>query len=184
MKPGAGQAIEKLIRVLESAHGDQCQTIAVVGTHANRNVVDDVVRERPVDSVLEQHQLGDQVGVLERGLQLLADSQEARAYAAGGAAAVSVLTEEDHFGGAPADLERVAEAGLPRLRKDFLLDEGRLSPPGGAMFAVNMLVSTDGGDCYTETEVRRWLEAAGLEHEATIPVATLSRLMVGRKKAD
>jgi indole-3-glycerol phosphate synthase len=48
----------------------------------------------------------------------------ALSYAAGGAAALSVLTEEDHFGGAPADLGAVATAGLPRLRKDFVLDEG------------------------------------------------------------
>lgn len=47
----------------------------------------------------------------------------ARAYAAGGAHALSVLTEADHFGGAPRDLARTAVAGLPRLRKDFLLDE-------------------------------------------------------------
>jgi indole-3-glycerol phosphate synthase len=50
--------------------------------------------------------------------------ERARAYAAGGAAALSVLTEEDHFSGSPEDLARVAAAGLPRLRKDFLLDEG------------------------------------------------------------
>ncbi|MDP6838365.1 MAG: indole-3-glycerol phosphate synthase TrpC [Planctomycetota bacterium] len=47
----------------------------------------------------------------------------ARGYAAAGAAAVSVLTEEDHFGGNLADFARVAEAGLPRLRKDFIIDE-------------------------------------------------------------
>jgi indole-3-glycerol phosphate synthase len=45
------------------------------------------------------------------------------AYEAGGAAAVSVLTEEDHFGGNLADL-RSAAAGtaLPLLRKDFVID--------------------------------------------------------------
>lgn len=58
--------------------------------------------------------------VLARG-DLLA---RAEAYARGGAAALSVLTEEDHFDGAPEDLARVGAAGLPRLRKDFLLDEG------------------------------------------------------------
>ncbi len=49
--------------------------------------------------------------------------EQAQRYARGGAAALSVLTEEDHFRGAPADLAAVAPAGLPRLRKDFLLDE-------------------------------------------------------------
>ncbi len=48
----------------------------------------------------------------------------ARDYARGGAAALSVLTEEDHFLGSLDDLERLTPAGLPRLRKDFLLDEG------------------------------------------------------------
>lgn len=43
-------------------------------------------------------------------------------YAAGGACAVSVVTEPDHFGGDPADLERVRPAGLPVLRKDFIVD--------------------------------------------------------------
>ncbi len=47
----------------------------------------------------------------------------ARAYAAGGAKAISVLTEEAHFGGSLADLELVREAvPLPVLRKDFALD--------------------------------------------------------------
>jgi indole-3-glycerol phosphate synthase len=48
----------------------------------------------------------------------------ARAYAAGGAVAVSVLTDEAHFGGSIDDLARVAAAvPLPVLRKDFILDE-------------------------------------------------------------
>lgn len=47
----------------------------------------------------------------------------ANAYARGGAAAVSVLTEPDHFGGRNEDVEAAAGAGLPVLRKDFLLDE-------------------------------------------------------------
>ena len=34
-----------------------------------------------------------------------------------------MLTEQDHFGGHPADLRAVEHVGLPRLRKDFLLDE-------------------------------------------------------------
>src|SRR2546423_8560294 len=51
-------------------------------------------------------------------------SETARAYERGGAAAVSVLTEEDHFRGSLADLSAVKEATrLPVLRKDFIFDE-------------------------------------------------------------
>ena len=51
----------------------------------------------------------------------------AEAMVAGGAAALSVLTEPDHFGGTPGDLRRVREAvDVPVLRKDFLLAEPQL----------------------------------------------------------
>jgi indole-3-glycerol phosphate synthase len=48
--------------------------------------------------------------------------QLARAYAEGGAAAISVLTEPDHFRGSLEDLEAASVAGLPLLRKDFTID--------------------------------------------------------------
>lgn len=48
----------------------------------------------------------------------------ARGYEAGGAAAMSVLTEEDYFGGSLDDLRAVKSAvQLPVLRKDFVFDE-------------------------------------------------------------
>jgi indole-3-glycerol phosphate synthase len=51
----------------------------------------------------------------------------AAAMVAGGAAALSVLTEPEHFGGSTATLERVREAvDVPVLRKDFLLHEAQL----------------------------------------------------------
>lgn len=47
----------------------------------------------------------------------------ARAYEAGGAAAISVLTDEVFFGGALAHLAAVTTAvSLPVLRKDFIID--------------------------------------------------------------
>jgi len=47
----------------------------------------------------------------------------AHLYEAGGAAAISVLTEGDHFGGSLADLKEVTGAtSLPLLRKDFIID--------------------------------------------------------------
>ena len=54
----------------------------------------------------------------------------ADAYRAGGASALSVLTEEDHFAGALDDLRSVGFTGLPRLRKDFVLDEAMVVESG------------------------------------------------------
>jgi len=61
-------------------------------------------------------------------------AERAQSYARGGADALSILTEADHFAGRLEDLAATAAAGLPRLRKDFLLDEGmvRESLPAGA----------------------------------------------------
>ena len=48
--------------------------------------------------------------------------ETAAAYLRGGAAALSVLTEPDFFGGSLADLEAVLPVEIPALRKDFIVD--------------------------------------------------------------
>ncbi|QSW97958.1 indole-3-glycerol phosphate synthase [Haloterrigena alkaliphila] len=51
----------------------------------------------------------------------------AEAMVAGGATAISVLTEPSHFGGSPEALTRIREAvDVPVLRKDFVLREKQL----------------------------------------------------------
>ena len=60
-------------------------------------------------------------GNLDAGLQPEVIAKE---YAQGGAAALSVLTEADFFGGSPEDLATARRAsGLPVLRKDFTVQE-------------------------------------------------------------
>ncbi|MFB6085381.1 MAG: indole-3-glycerol-phosphate synthase [Halodesulfurarchaeum sp.] len=54
-------------------------------------------------------------------------SQTAEAMVSGGACAISVLTEPEHFGGSLQALEAVREAvSVPVLRKDFLLEPAHL----------------------------------------------------------
>ncbi|ELY42988.1 indole-3-glycerol phosphate synthase [Natronorubrum tibetense] len=51
----------------------------------------------------------------------------AEAMVAGGAAAISVLTEPTHFGGSPESLTRIRDAvDVPVLRKDFVLEEAQM----------------------------------------------------------
>ncbi|HEY3279396.1 MAG TPA: indole-3-glycerol phosphate synthase TrpC [Gemmatimonadales bacterium] len=65
----------------------------------------------------------------------------AGAYVRGGAQAVSVLTDEAHFGGSLADLAAVAAAvAVPVLRKDFILDELQLLEARGAGASAVLLI--------------------------------------------
>jgi 2-polyprenyl-3-methyl-5-hydroxy-6-metoxy-1,4-benzoquinol methylase len=45
--------------------------------------------------------------------------------------------------------------------QDFIMDEDRTTPAFGTTFSLNMLVGTEAGDTYTESEVRTWMEEAG-----------------------
>lgn len=60
----------------------------------------------------------------------------------GGAAALSVLTEPDHFGGSPEALTRVREAvDVPVLRKDFILEPAQLDTvPADAVLVIARFV--------------------------------------------
>lgn len=63
-------------------------------------------------------------GVLAEGLDPV---RQARIYEQAGAAAVSVLTEPEHFSGSNRDLTAVSEAvGIPVIRKDFILDAAQV----------------------------------------------------------
>ncbi|MCE7010302.1 indole-3-glycerol phosphate synthase TrpC [Kibdelosporangium philippinense] len=69
-------------------------------------------------------------------------------YALGGAAAISVLTEQRRFGGSLADLAAVRKAvDVPLLRKDFIVTPYQLweARAWGADLALLMVVSLPGG---------------------------------------
>ena len=86
--------------------------------HAFRQALSDGAR---VNVIAEFKRASPSKGEIRAGARA---AEIARAYEAGGAAAVSVLTEEDFFRGSLRDLSEVREAvGLPVLRKDFIFDE-------------------------------------------------------------
>ena len=81
----------------------------------------------------------------------------AAAYEAGGAAAISVLTEPTFFDGAPDHLRAVRQAvALPLLRKDFIVCEYQLVEAAAlGADAVLLIVSA-----LTDAELRRLIAAA------------------------
>lgn len=81
-------------------------------------------------------------------------------------------------------VQKCARALIPGGRlciKDFFLEPARTSPPWGALFAVNMLVGTDGGDCYTIDEAKEWLTSAGLTFDSVLIQTPQSSLVIGKK---
>lgn len=67
--------------------------------------------------------------------------------------------------------------------QDHIMAEDRTSPARGAIFALNMLVNTRGGDTYTEREMREWLEKAGCVSIERIATGMENDLMVGAAPA-
>jgi indole-3-glycerol phosphate synthase len=80
---------------------------------------------RPGTSLIAEHKRrSPSAGEIREGASV---TEIVRAYELGGAAALSILTEERHFGGSLADLtEARASSDLPILRKDFTVDPYQL----------------------------------------------------------
>ena len=64
--------------------------------------------------------------------------------------------------------------------KDFVMNEDRITPADGALFALNMLVNTERGDTYTESEIRQWLLNAGVKEIQRIETESMSGLIIGK----
>jgi len=65
---------------------------------------------------------------------------------------------------------------------DFIMNEDRLSPYNGAMFALNMLTGTKRGDTYTESEINLWLTKAGFSSAEFKETSFGTKLCVAQKQ--
>ena len=121
---------------------------------------------RPGTSLIAEHKRrSPSAGAIREGAEC---AELVRAYERGGAAAVSILTEEVHFGGSLADLrESRATTELPLLRKDFTIDpyqlyEAKVAGADAVLLVVGSLDDRRLATLYTE--------ASGLDLDAIVEI--------------
>lgn len=108
----------KRLRPLEELRREALNVRASAKPHAFCEALADAGR---VNVIAEFKRASPSKGEIRGGAS---GGETARAYERGGAAAVSVLTEEDYFRGSLRDLAEVKESvRLPVLRKDFILED-------------------------------------------------------------
>ena len=98
----------------------------------------------------------------------------ARRYRAGGAAALSVLTDEPYFQGSLRSLELASEAGpLPCLRKDFIVDEYQIVEARAYRADAILLIAA----ALASTQLKRFAQAArSLTLDVLVEVHTADEL--------
>jgi SAM-dependent methyltransferase len=65
--------------------------------------------------------------------------------------------------------------------QDWIMNNDRTQPTSGAIFAINMLVGTEAGDCFTEQEVTEMLNKAGFKNISRIEFESgLSQMIAQR----
>lgn len=114
----------------------------------------DVLRVPELSVIAEVKRRSPSRGVLAGGLDA---ASQALIYKQAGAAAISVLTEPEHFDGSLEDLAAVRRAvDLPLLRKDFLVEPAQVwEARAHGADAVLLIVAILG-----DVELRRMMEAA------------------------
>ena len=78
---------------------------------------------------------------------------------------------------------RALKPGGQVVIQDFIMNEDRVHPAYGAVFALNMLVATESGDTYTEFELRQWLNESGLVRITRKDTRFGTTLIIGRKES-
>jgi indole-3-glycerol phosphate synthase len=125
-----------------------------------------------VNVIAEFKRASPSKGIISEGAE---PARTALSYAEGGAAAISVLTEEDRFQGSLDDLREVRAAVLlPTLRKDFIFDEYQLYESAAAG-ADALLLIVAALDDETLARLRRITEEE-LRMDALVEVHTADEM--------
>ncbi|MFP4475218.1 MAG: methyltransferase [Desulfatibacillaceae bacterium] len=82
-----------------------------------------------------------------------------------------------------AKVYRALNPGGRIVVQDFIMDPDRTSPAFGAVFALNMLVGTHGGDTYTDAQVRGWMSDVGFTDMESMDTGVGTTLIIGKKPA-
>jgi indole-3-glycerol phosphate synthase len=111
-----------------------------LGARAPRGNAFEAAIRRPGISLLAEHKRrSPSAGTIRDGIPL---EEVIGAYERGGAAALSILTEESSFGGSLGDLRRArAVTDLPILRKDFIIDPYQLDEAAAAGADAVLLIA-------------------------------------------
>lgn len=81
-------------------------------------------------------------------------------------------------------LRRIYQALEPNGRlvlQDFILEQDKTAPLFAALFSLNMLVNTEGGSSYSESEYDAWLRDAGFRESKRVRLPGPANLMIATK---
>lgn len=142
---------------------------------ASRDVVEHrfkrALEKEPIAIIAEVKKASPSRGIICRDFDHIAIAHE---YERGGAAAVSVLTEEKYFMGKIDYMRDIAKhVRLPLLRKDFIIDPLQIYQTAAASASAILLIAA----CLTVHELRDYIKLAHqLKLDALVEVHTAGEL--------
>ncbi len=129
-------AATKSLKPLAEVHSEAMRLRHTAPRHALRDALEQNDR---VNIIAEFKRRSPSKGEIRRNAD---PAGIAKSYELGGAAAVSVLTEEDYFAGSLDDLRAVRQVvPLPLLRKDFVFDEYQVYESAAGADALLLIVA-------------------------------------------
>lgn len=150
----------------------RCRAVEVRSAADPHRLQEALSRKDRTNIIAEIKRASPSKGVINANIDV---SQLARQYELGGAAAISVLTENEYFGGLLDDLRAVrATVDLPILRKDFIVDEFQIFEAAAAgADAVLLIVAA-----LTEENLKNFLRLVHdeLQMDALVEVHTREEL--------